>query len=75
MSLEARGELDMGNEASIDRRYGYQFRHEPWSMDLDSHTLENVYHVLLIHVPANQPFLPPSFALILSPISYTDNTF
>src|SRR6267154_71001 len=43
-------------------------------MDLDSHTLENVYHVLLIHVPANQPFLPPSFALILSPISYTDNT-
>src|SRR6266849_6681796 len=46
-----------------------------WSMDLDSHPLGNVYHVLLILVPANQSFLPPSFALILSPISYTDNTF
>lgn len=44
-------------------------------MDLDFHTLGNVYHVLLIHVPANQPFLPPSFALTVSPISHTDNTF
>ena len=44
-------------------------------MNLDSHTLQNVYHVLLILVPANQSFLPPSFALILSLISYTDNTF
>ena len=44
-------------------------------MDLGFHTLGNVYHVLLILVPANQPFLPPSFALILFPISHTDNTF
>lgn len=41
-------------------------------MDWDFHTLENVYHV---HVPANQPFVPLSFALILSLISYTDNSF
>lgn len=33
---------------------------------------ENVYHVL---VPVSQPFVPLSFALILSPISYTDNSF